>query len=81
MTELHLLAGAGTTAATATADAVVVGVLPARSDEDTDHHRVHGGRRGGRAGTGQQVQLGHRAPDGRGGLRAGRPGSETASRC
>ena len=36
MTELHLLTGAGTTAATATADAVVVGVLPARSDEDTE---------------------------------------------
>ena len=36
MTELHLLTGAGTTAATATADAVVVGVLPARSDEDSE---------------------------------------------
>jgi leucyl aminopeptidase len=36
MTELHLLTGAGTTAATATADAVVVGVLPARSDDDTE---------------------------------------------
>ena len=38
-TELHLLTGAGTTAATATADAVVVGVLPARSDEDTERPR------------------------------------------
>ena len=36
VTELHLLTGAGTTAATATADAVVVGVMPARSDEDTE---------------------------------------------
>jgi leucyl aminopeptidase len=36
MTELHLLTGAGTTAATAIADAVVVGVLPARSDDDTE---------------------------------------------
>ncbi len=36
MTELHLRSGAGTTAATATADAVVVGVLPAPADEDTE---------------------------------------------
>ena len=34
MTELHLLSGAGTTAATAAADALVVGVLPARADDD-----------------------------------------------
>ena len=34
MTELHLLSGAGTTAATAAADALVVGVLPARADAD-----------------------------------------------
>ena len=33
MTELHLLTGAGTTAATAAVNAVVVGVLPARSDD------------------------------------------------
>jgi leucyl aminopeptidase len=36
MTELHLLSGGGPTAATATADAVVVGILPARSDDDTE---------------------------------------------
>ena len=34
MTELHLLSGAGTTAATAAADALVVGVLPARADDN-----------------------------------------------
>ena len=34
MTELHLLSGAGTTAATAAADALVVGVLPARAGDD-----------------------------------------------
>jgi leucyl aminopeptidase len=34
VTELHLLSGAGTTAATAAADALVVGVLPARVDDD-----------------------------------------------
>ena len=34
MTELHLLSGAGITAATAAADALVVGVLPARADDD-----------------------------------------------
>ena len=34
MTELDLLSGAGTTAATAVADALVVGVLPARADAD-----------------------------------------------
>jgi leucyl aminopeptidase len=36
VTELHLFSGAGTTAATAPANAVVVGVLPARADDDDE---------------------------------------------
>ena len=52
VTELHLLTGAGTTAATATADAVVVGVLPARSDDGHREGRTAArpGRGGGRRG-------------------------------
>ena len=73
MTELHLLTGAGTTAATATADAVVVGVLPARSDERHREGRAParpgrgGGRRGLRRRAGGAARRGGRdRPGGRG---------------
>ena len=73
VTELHLLTGAGTTAATATADAVVVGVLPARLRRRRREGRTAarpgrgGGRRGLRRRAGGAARRGGRdGPGGRG---------------